>query len=39
VIRWADKSYNKAMIGSRYRNPFEGASHAKGLVVEKIGVY
>ena len=37
--RWADKTYNKAMIGSRYRNPFMGASHAKGLVVEKIGVY
>jgi small subunit ribosomal protein S23e len=36
--RWADKTYNKAMIGSRYRNPFMGASHAKGLVVEKIGV-
>ena len=39
VNRWADKEYNKAMIGSRYRNPFMGASHAKGLVVEKIGVY
>ncbi|KAM3135924.1 40s ribosomal protein SA [Paramecium bursaria] len=38
VNRWADKEYNKAMIGSRYRNPFMGASHAKGLVVEKIGV-
>ena len=39
LCRWADKDYNKAMIGSRYRNPFGGASHAKGLVVEKIGVY
>ena len=39
VNRWADKEYNKAMIGSRYKNPFMGASHAKGLVVEKIGVY
>jgi small subunit ribosomal protein S23e len=26
------------MIGSRYRNPFMGASHAKGLVVEKVGI-
>lgn len=38
VNKWADKQYNKAMIGSRWRNPFMGASHAKGLVVEKIGV-
>lgn len=22
IFRWADKDYNKAMIGSRYRNPF-----------------
>ena len=26
------------MLGSRYRNPFMGASHAKGIVTEKIGV-
>ena len=36
--RWADKQYNKRSIGSRYKNPFMGASHAKGLIVEKIGV-
>ena len=37
-VRWADKSYNKRMLGSRYKNPFMGASHAKGIVTEKIGV-
>jgi len=36
--KWADKSYNKRMLGSRYKNPFMGASHAKGIVTEKIGV-
>eukprot|EP00827_Trimyema_finlayi_P000733 TRINITY_DN1197_c0_g1_i3.p1 TRINITY_DN1197_c0_g1~~TRINITY_DN1197_c0_g1_i3.p1 ORF type:complete len:176 (-),score=74.00 TRINITY_DN1197_c0_g1_i3:159-686(-) len=37
INAWADKQYNKRMIGSRMRNPFGGASHAKGLVVEKFG--
>jgi len=37
--RWADKDYNKAHSGSVYKyNPTGGASHAKGIVVEKIGV-
>lgn len=36
--RWAQKRYNKRAIGSIYKNPFQGASHAKGLVVEKIGI-
>ena len=26
------------MLGSQWKNPFMGASAAKGLVVEKIGV-
>lgn len=36
--RWADQEYNKRLIGSRMKNPFMGASHAKGLIVEKMGV-
>ena len=37
--RWADKDYKKAHIGSRYKcNPFAGSSHAKGIVVEKVGI-
>mmetsp|Transcript_52991 Transcript_52991/g.115628 ORF Transcript_52991/g.115628 Transcript_52991/m.115628 type:complete len:143 (+) Transcript_52991:61-489(+) len=36
--RWADKDYNKSHLGSEYRKPFAGASHSKGIVVEKIGI-
>ncbi len=36
--RWADKDYNKRLLGSRFKNPFMGSCMAKGLVVEKIGV-
>jgi small subunit ribosomal protein S23e len=36
--KWWDNDYNKRMIGSRWKNPFQGTSHAKGLVTEKIGV-
>ena len=37
--RWADKDYKKAMGGSRYKHqPFGGSSHAKGIVVEKVGI-
>merc|ERR1711893_233347 len=36
---WADKDYKKAHLGTRWKaNPFGGSSHAKGIVVEKIGV-
>uniref|UniRef100_A0A1I8FM22 Small ribosomal subunit protein uS12 n=1 Tax=Macrostomum lignano TaxID=282301 RepID=A0A1I8FM22_9PLAT len=37
--RWADKDYyKKSHLGTRWKaNPFGGASHAKGIVVEKIG--
>jgi small subunit ribosomal protein S23e len=38
IQKWNDKDYNKRMLCSRYKNPFMGASHAKGLVVEKMGV-
>ena len=36
---WADKDYKKAHLGTTLKaNPFGGSSHAKGIVVEKIGV-
>lgn len=36
--RWADKDYKKSNLGSEYKKPFAGASHAKGIVVEKMCV-
>merc|ERR1712108_60755 len=37
--KWADKDYKKAHLGTRWKaNPFGGASHAKGIVLEKVGV-
>ncbi|KAJ2608677.1 ribosomal protein S23 [Coemansia sp. RSA 1365] len=37
--RWADKHYKKRALGTAYKSsPFGGASHAKGIVLEKIGV-
>ncbi|KAJ2741294.1 ribosomal protein S23 [Coemansia sp. BCRC 34301] len=37
--RWADKRYNKRALGTAYKSsPFGGSSHAKGIVLEKIGV-
>lgn len=37
--RWHDKDYKKAnSIAHMKANPFGGASHAKGIVVEKVGV-
>merc|ERR1711993_207532 len=37
--RWHDKDYKKAHLGTALKaNPFGGASHAKGIVVEKVGV-
>ncbi|KAH0478165.1 MAG: uncharacterized protein KVP18_002660 [Porospora cf. gigantea A] len=37
--RWADKDYKKSHLGTQWKcNPFKGASHAKGIVVQKIGV-
>merc|ERR1712096_243605 len=36
---WNDNDYKKANLGSRWKsNPFAGASHAKGIVLEKVGV-
>ena len=35
---WADLDYKKANLGTRWKaNPFGGASHAKGIVLEKVG--
>merc|ERR1712118_560094 len=37
--RWADKRYKKKHLGTALKcNPFGGSSHAKGIVVEKIGI-
>ena len=36
---WADKDYKKAHLSTKWKsNPFQGSSHAKGIVVEKIGI-
>ncbi len=38
--RWHDKDYKKSHLGSRWKsNPFAGASHAKGIVLEKVYVF
>ena len=35
--RWHDKDYKKSHLGTRWKsNPFAGASHAKGIVLEKV---
>ena len=37
--RWADKDYKKSHLGTTLKaNPYGGASHVKGIVLEKIGV-
>ncbi|KAG8992383.1 40S ribosomal protein S23 [Tulasnella sp. 427] len=37
--RWADKAYKKRALGNFYKtSPTGGSSHAKGIVLEKIGV-
>ncbi|KAG6403357.1 hypothetical protein SASPL_135574 [Salvia splendens] len=36
--RWADKSYKKSHLGNEWKKPFSGSSHAKGIVLEKIGI-
>merc|ERR1719287_99342 len=39
VQRWANKKYKKKALGTVWKyNPFSDASHAKGIVVEKVGV-
>ena len=36
--RWADKKYKLAHQTAKWRKPFQGCSHAAGIVVEKVGV-
>lgn len=37
--RWNDKDYKKAHLGNRWKSdPLGGASHAKGIVLKKIGI-
>ncbi|CAN7129428.1 unnamed protein product [Brassica rapa subsp. narinosa] len=36
--RWSDKSYKKSHLGNEWNKPFAGSSHAKGIVLELIGV-
>ena len=37
--RWNDKQYNRAHLGTALKaNPLGGTSHAKGIVLEKLGV-
>ena len=37
--KWHDSDYKKANLGTRYKaSPFGGSSHAKGIVLEKVGV-
>lgn len=37
--RWADSAYKGRKLGTAFKSsPFGGSSHAKGIVLEKIGV-
>ena len=36
--RWNDKNYNKAHIQSKWKTPFEGQSHAAGIVLKRVSV-
>merc|ERR1711862_284933 len=37
--KWHELQYKKSHLGTRWKaNPFSGASHAKGIVLEKVGV-
>lgn len=37
--KWADLAYKKRALGTAFKSsPFGGSSHAKGIVLEKIGV-
>merc|ERR1712146_402566 len=39
IQQWADKDYKKANFGTAIKcNPFGGSSHAKGIVLEKVGI-
>ena len=37
--RWADDGFKKRLLGTAFKSsPFGGSSHAKGIVLEKVGV-
>lgn len=37
--KWADLTYKKRLLGTAFKSsPFGGSSHAKGIVLEKVGV-
>ncbi|XP_038891844.1 40S ribosomal protein S23-like [Benincasa hispida] len=36
--RWADKAYKKSHLGNEWKKPFFRSSHAKGIVLGKIGI-
>src|SRR5271156_2725913 len=37
--RWADLHYKKRLLGTAFKSsPFGGSSHAKGIVLEQVGV-
>lgn len=37
VSRWADKTFRKRGLGTVFKSsPFQAASHAKGIVLEKL---
>merc|ERR1711939_450503 len=37
--KWADLHYKKRLLGTAFKSsPFGGSSHAKGIVLEKVGV-
>ena len=38
IQKWNDKTYNKAHGISRWKTPFEGASHASGIVLKRVSV-
>ncbi|KCV70652.1 40S ribosomal protein S23 [Fonticula alba] len=39
INKWADKKWKKHALGTIFKHsPFQGTSHAKGIVIEKIGV-
>ena len=36
--KWADKKWKKAHLNTKWKKPFACASHAKGIVTEKLAV-
>ena len=36
INKWANKNYKKMHIVTRWKKPFEEASQAKGIVIEKL---